>query len=183
MSHIFNPKHFKKLESKERYVLLPPELIIEHLGLQPAWTVADVGCGIGYFSFPFAEHVKKVIGIDISDVMMEEFNKRNSYSNVQGRLGDFSDLLDHASVDVFFTATVIHELNDLPSFTKAAYQVVKSGGKLAYLDFMKKDTTAGPPVSKRIASETVVSLFQEIGLSNITTSKINDVFYLVVGEK
>ncbi|MCH4891391.1 class I SAM-dependent methyltransferase [Acidaminobacter sp. JC074] len=182
MSHIFNEKHFKKLDSPERRKILPIDKVIESIQLDENMIVADVGCGIGYFSFPFSQTAKKVYGIDISEVMIEELEKRNKDKLVIPILGDFKEKLSE-KVHVFFTSTVIHELPDLKQFTRDAIDKLDVDGRLIYLDFQKKETGFGPSVEKRVASDDVVQLFESLGLKDIENIELNDVFYLVIGKK
>lgn len=183
MSHIFDSKKFKKLESPERKKMLPVDQVMSFLSLNKEDVIADVGCGIGYFSIPFANEAKEVFAIDISEVMIEELKKRVSNENIRVCLGDFSNLLEPDSLDVFFTATVIHEVDDLKDFSKKAIDVLKEDGHLIYLDFMKKDTPFGPDINKRISQEDLISLYRDLGLKDITYTHINDVFYIVKGKK
>jgi len=182
MSHIFDEKKFKKLDSPERRKALPVEEVLAALPTTKG-SIADVGCGIGYFSFPFAEVFNQVHAIDISQIMLDELKRRSTRDNIQVGLGDFNDLLSDASMDVFFTATVIHELDDLKGFTASAIQKLKDDGYLAYLDFKKIEGTMGPDVDKRIAQESVEELFRDLGLKEIEAHSIKDVFYLVIGKK
>ncbi len=182
MSHIFDEKKFKKLDSPERRKALPVEEVLAALPTTKG-SIADVGCGIGYFSFPFAEFFDQVHAIDISAIMLDELERRSTYDNIHIGLGDFNELLKDGSMDIFFTATVIHELDDLKGFTELAIQKLKHGGYLAYLDFKKIDGTMGPDVNKRIAEESVEALFGDLGLKEIEAHSIKEVFYLVTGKK
>lgn len=183
-SHIFNQKHFQKLDSPFRKEILPADLVCKLLELEDTLIVADVGSGTGFFTFPFAEKAKLVHAIDISDIMTNELTSRiNDQTNIHVALGDFNDILSEQSIDVFFTSTVIHELDNLEDFTKKAIKKLKNKGRVAYLDFEKIDSDFGPPVNKRIAAESVMTLFEELGLSNIQRHKVKDYFYLVVGTK
>lgn len=183
MSHIFDPKKFKKLESPERKKMLPVEEVLSFLTLSSSSIIADVGCGIGYFSIPFAETAQEVIAVDINDIMIEELKNRVSSKNIRMLLGDFSELLGKESIDIFFTATVIHEVDNLESFTKKAYEVVKPDGYIIYLDFIKKEMPMGPSYDKRVAHESVISLFNSLEMSEIEVTTISDTFYIVKGKK
>lgn len=181
MTHIFNDKQFKKLESPARRKSLPIEKVIDLMAIGQEATIADVGCGIGYFAFPFSKRAKKVYAIDISQVMIDELNKRNDVEKIIPLLGDFNDLLEE-KVDIFFTSTLIHELEDLQSFTKDAIQHLSPNGRLVFLDFRKKETGMGPDVDKRIASEDLKVLFEEYKLRDVKIHYINDIFYMVEGK-
>ncbi len=182
MTHIFDEKNFKKLDSPERRKILPIDDVISLVELTKDMVVADVGCGIGYFTFPFAKVSKKIYGIDISEVMIEELTKRNTNQNVIPLQGDFVEKLN-AKVDIFFTSTVIHELPDLGQFTRDAIDKLNLNGQLVYLDFQKKETGFGPSVDKRISSDEVVKLFKASGLNEIEKILLNEVFYIVKGRK
>lgn len=181
MSHIFNPKNFKKLDHPNRKKALPIDDVLSILELEKHIHLADVGCGVGYFAFPFAEKVELVYAIDTADVMIEELKKRNTYSNIKTYVGEFTETLENKSVDVFFTSTLIHELPDFKTFTQAAYHCIKDGGQLVYLDFDIIPNTPGPALEKRVPSDHVVALFQSLNLKDICVHKIGDTFYMVVG--
>jgi ubiquinone/menaquinone biosynthesis C-methylase UbiE len=183
MTHIFNPEHFKKLDSPERKKSLPPAEIINLLSKNSDSIIADVGCGVGYFSIPFAAHYKLIHAIDISEIMVNEFKNRTCLENIRISLGDFDELLDDNSVDVFFTSTVIHEVDDLLDFTKKAVSKLTTSGTIAYIDFIKQNSKMGPPEHKRIASETVENMYTSFGLHSIVTYNIHNEFYLVMGTK
>lgn len=183
MSHIFDPKKFAKLDSPERRKKLPATEVIKLLKLPPGSRIADVGCGVGYFAFPFAQEGHTVFAIDTSEIMIEELKRRIQSENISPLLGPFKDHLKVASIDVFFTSTLIHELDDLESFSNEAVSTLSEGGQLVHLDFDTKNDTMGPPLHKRVPSQKVIDLFNALGLKDITHHAINDVFYMVTGVK
>lgn len=190
MNHIFNERKFKKLESPERIKTLPPDQVLSHLNIKQGDVIGDVGCGIGYFTFPFADVVGsngKVIATDISDIMLEELTRRvkdREYKNISIIKSSVDDMcINENSVDILFTSTLIHELDDLQGFTTSAVKTLKTNGKLAYLDFEKKDTGFGPSVEKRISSEYVMDLFNNLRLVDVAKYEIASAFYLIIGKK
>jgi hypothetical protein len=52
MTHKFDFKKKKHLDSKQRQKLLPPYELLAKFGLNNGKVVADIGAGTGYFSFP-----------------------------------------------------------------------------------------------------------------------------------
>ena len=78
MSKVFNSKNLLKLESPERYTAISPTDTLIKMGLQNGDTVADIGCGTGFFALP----ASKIIGsntlyaADISDSMLHFITKR-----------------------------------------------------------------------------------------------------------
>ncbi len=184
MSHIFDPKHFKRLDSPKRKQAMPAELVCEQLKLSSDMIVADVGCGVGYFSFPLSEKVDTVLAIDISHIMIDELmNRITTERNIKPLMGDFNDLIEDGQLDLLFTANVIHELEDLEAFTSNAIKKLKKRGRLAYLDFHKVEADFGPSFEKRIADDSVIQLFERHGLKSIENHQVKDNFYLVIGQK
>lgn len=190
MNHIFDDKKFKKLESPERLKIMPPDLIISHLNIKSGDVIADVGCGIGYFAFPFADVVGEsgsIKAADISDIMIEELTKRvksRNYKNIQVIKSSNTDIgIDKSSVNLFFTSTLTHELEDLEGFTATAINTLKEDGRIAYFDFEKKDTGFGPSLEKRVSSESVIDLFKSKGLTDVIKYEVNNAFYLIIAKK
>lgn len=181
MTHIFDDKKFKKLDSPHRRKILPIETVLDYIGLTNNQIIADVGCGIGYFAFPFAETAKTVLAIDVSQVMIDELSKRNQKKNIVPLKGDFSEVLKE-KVDIFFTSTLLHELDDLDEFTRNAIKHLSKDGRLIFLDFRKKETGVGPDVDKRIPAEEVQEIFKKNKLKDIRINYINEIFYIVEGK-
>jgi len=76
MHHKFDVKSFAKLDNPERRKSLPADAILHKFDLEDGDVVADVGCGIGYFTFPASSVVGltgKVLAMDISDEMRMKF--------------------------------------------------------------------------------------------------------------
>src|SRR5260370_30660709 len=60
MAHKFDPRLKDQLLTDERYELLQPAELLRSLGLKPGDTLADIGCGPGFFTLPAAE----IVGVD-----------------------------------------------------------------------------------------------------------------------
>jgi 23S rRNA (uracil1939-C5)-methyltransferase len=67
------------------------EEILKHLNLQGDETIVDAYCGIGTFSLPLAQRVKKVIGIELQETAIEqaqinaEMNNLDNAEFIKGR--------------------------------------------------------------------------------------------------
>lgn len=104
--------------------------------------VLDVGCGSGYLSLPIAARLTsgKVLGLDLSDDMLEAMKKRAAKAGLDHRIemikapADASGLGD-ASVDWVVCNNVLHELPDCEAASKEWARVLKPGGRVALSDF------------------------------------------------
>ena len=104
--------------------------------LDDAWTVADLGCGTGAMAAILAPHVKRVIGIDASDEMLDAARERNgATTNIEWRKGTLEAL--PISADSVNAATLMLVLHHLPSPAQAlseAARILKPGGRVLIVD-------------------------------------------------
>lgn len=103
-------------------------------------TLVDIGCGVGRNSFAFAEHFGEVVGVDVSEVMVDKAKALKSKlgaSNVRFVHGNGVDLrfLDDASVDFAFSyVTLIHVPGPhiIKNYVREMERVVRPGGTLFF---------------------------------------------------
>jgi ubiquinone/menaquinone biosynthesis C-methylase UbiE len=150
----------ERLEGAERRSAIPPDLVVSQLGLVPSGRSVDLGAGIGYFSFPLAERASEVVSIDIEPKMLGVIAERASERGVENiRLvrGEITRLpLADASIDHVLGAFVYHEVDDQKSLVAECARVLCPGGRLDIVDFQKRETSMGPPVSVRKTPEHVI---------------------------
>ena len=75
MTHKFDAKNKHKLDNEKRRELLPPEQTLINLGLHEGDVMADIGCGIGYFTIPASKIVGdsgKIFAMDILPEMLQD---------------------------------------------------------------------------------------------------------------
>jgi len=190
MSHKFNPENKAKLQSEWRKKNLPPIPTLEELGLLSEDTVADLGCGIGYFTIPAAEIISstnRVFALDTSEEMLTELEERASiagFSNVISIKTEEYDLkLPNESVSFALLVNVLHEIEDKERFLKEANRIVKSKGRIALVDWEKKRTEMGPPIEHRISLEEVMELLTATGFEVSKEHHLADIFYGIVAVK
>jgi len=100
------------------------KLLLEHCNSNHS--VLDIGCANGIYSIPLAKHCKQIIGIDINQKMIEQFNQKstsNSITNVTCELKDASELhtLNKGPFDIIFSYSTLllvpkieHVLSTIP---------------------------------------------------------------------
>ena len=99
-------------------------------------TAVDLGSGAGIDAFLAANIVKgsgKVIGIDITDEMLEKAKKNaadHGYANVEFRKGDIEERIpvDDNSVDVVISNCVINLTTDKIKTFREIYRILKPNG-------------------------------------------------------
>ncbi|AFM39287.1 methylase involved in ubiquinone/menaquinone biosynthesis [Desulfosporosinus acidiphilus SJ4] len=190
MAHKFNPANKKKLDDPWRRQNLPPISTLQELGLSPDDTVADIGCGIGYFTIPAAEFIassNSTFALDTSEEMLAEVEKRSGAAGVLNivlvKTEEYDLKLPNESVSFAILVNVLHEIDNKIQFLEEINRIVKTGGKIALIDWEKKKTEMGPPLDHRLSSEDVKGLLQRTGWELIKEVSLAEVFYGLVAVK
>jgi len=186
----FDPNNRKKLDSEDRKRLLSPRNTLKTLGYQTDDSMADIGCGIGLFTFQAAEiggENAKIYAIDISELMLSEIKKRAEiagYKNIVPLKSDEYDFkLENESVDFVLICTVLHEIEDKSRFLQEAARICRKGGKISVIEFNEKGTDFGPPLQHRIKRENVGEMLFDSGFKLVDNLDIGESFYAVTASK
>lgn len=104
-------------------------------------TVVDLGSGAGndvFIARSIVGDEGKVIGIDITEEMIDKANHNNKklgYSNVEFKLGDIEDIpLPISTADVVVSNCVLNLVPDKVKAFSEIYRILKSGGHFCVSD-------------------------------------------------
>ena len=190
MAHKFNPASKQKLDNPERRKHLPPEGTLQRLGLKQGDSMADIGCGIGYFTLPAAHIVGrqgKVYGLDVMAEMLDETRNRVSASaltNVELMQVKENDwLLPDEMVDYVFSCLVAHEAEDLTSFFREAARILRPFGRIAVIEWNKQPGRMGPPPEHRLDSSELAALLGQCGFDDMRQLAVNEEMYAILAKK
>lgn len=175
-----------KLDSPKRREMLPIDKILSHMSLSETEKFADIGCGIGFFSIPAAEYIGqkgRVYALDVNQEMIQEVDNRiieNNITNIQTILSnDYNFILEDNSVSYAFICTVLHEIEEKERFINEAKRILNVNGRIAIIEFIKKDTDWGPSASHRLDSSYVKQILEDCGFTDISIEELNDYFYII----
>lgn len=185
----FKSKNMEKLDNPLRRRILPPGDVIKKIDLKKGQKVADVGCGIGYFTIPMAKTVSeegKVFAIDINIDMLKETKRRveeEGIINVEMIHSSENNFkIKEKAVDIVFTSTVFHELNSPKDFLNECKRIMKDSGRLIILDWNKVEEEIGPPIHRRKDVEDVKRDVLEEGFDIEKVDYLNS-FYIIICQK
>ncbi len=184
----FNPELAHRLVSPEREARWKPRAFLQRLGLPSGATVADLGCGPGFWTVPLAEVVGtrgRVWAVDVSPQMMQLLRERGVPGHVCPVLAALPDVpLSPESVDWVWTAFTFHEVEPFPAFAAALRRLVRPGGQVLVLEWRPDAVSPqGPPRHHRLWPAQVQEWLQEAGIHNVTLAWQDEDTYLVVGRR
>lgn len=110
---------------------------LQFADLNKGETVVDLGAGAGidvFLSSKLIGDKGKVIGIDMTDEMLEKARKatiKNNYKNVEFRKGDIEETIpiEDNSIDVVISNCVINLTSDKTNTFKEVYRILKKEAK------------------------------------------------------
>ncbi len=190
MRRKFDPSRKGLLENEERRQTFPPEKILALLPLAPGQTVADIGCGTGYFSIPLAERLTKgkVFALDISEEMLgalrSKLEKFPHDNIVVLKSGEEEIPVKPRSLDGALMTCVLHEAaEDRAGFLNKVFGLLKPGGWLAVVEWCKKEMPVGPPLKERLDLNEAVDLAPKEGVKLVRQEFLSDKHYFLLWRK
>jgi len=138
------------LEGEDRREMIPPEAIVERMGLSGKERVVDLGAGLGYFALPISKVAGEVVAVDIEPKMLALLSQKAlsaGIANVHMLLGDISSVpLSDGAADHVFAAFVYHEVSVQSKLVEECARILRPSGKLTIVDFQKRFSGEGPPI-------------------------------------
>lgn len=181
--HQFDPKNWQRLESQERREKINPSVLADAMGLEGGEVILDLGCGTGYFAEVFAPRCGKLIGVDISDEMLNVFRGKESFkklTNVELKVGKADDIpIDDDSCDLVVHVNLLHEIKDVEKFHNEIKRVLKPGGRIFVVDWQAWDTGMGPPVDHRVPEEKALEWIERDGFTELKEHPLYKDFYVI----
>ena len=183
----FDPRLKDRLVSEERHTLLRPGALLRKLGLMPGDTLADIGCGPGFFALPAAEIVGRhgvVLAADIQGDMLAALRSRvqeHELTNVRMVKTSETEIpLPDACADMALVAFTLHEVEQRAKFLHRVRRLLKPEGRMVVIEWEKRDDDMGPPESARISPDEVLKDAEAAGLRSMDQQTLNEHHYLLV---
>jgi ubiquinone/menaquinone biosynthesis C-methylase UbiE len=187
---VFHAGHAHRLDDPERRLALPPEAILDAVGVDPGAIVADIGAGTGYFALALAERTGpsgRVYAVDLQAEMLAHLGKKLAahpelpVTPVHAR-AEATTLADD-SFDLVFFGSVWHELDQSALVLLEARRLIKTGGRIAIVDWRADATPPpGPPADHRQPLARVVKFLERERWKVRVARDLGPYTYLVVAD-
>ena len=166
-----NAEYIRFLDRDDRSTWQKPDEVVAALKLAGNETVVDFGAGSGYFTFRLAKALPrgKVVALDVEADMVAHLGKRATAEkavNVTARLvaPDAAPAFP-PDTGLVFVADVLHHVPKRDAWLKAVAAGLKSGARLALIEFRMGKLPAGPPDAMKIPRAELLKLATDAGLT------------------
>ena len=162
--------------------------ILEDAGIREGLTVADLGCGSGFFTLPMASMVGEkgtVYAVDSSQEALERLNENIRSGGDRGTVrtvkADVSKTgIPPGSVDVAFFANVFHDIDDREGFLREVKRILRPTGYAVDIDWRRVETEFGPPFEMRLDQGSVEEFLADNGFGIARTLEVGPYHYGLV---
>ncbi|MFA6416295.1 MAG: methyltransferase domain-containing protein [Candidatus Paceibacterota bacterium] len=170
-----------------------PEDVAKEFGLMSGEEVAEFGTGIGAYTLACAKIVGgsgKIYAIDVQKDLLERLRndaKNLGITNIEYIWGDIEEvggtkLKDHL-VDVVLMASVFFQLADKLGAVKEAQRLLRSGGRIVFIDWSDSFGGLGPKPEDVFGSDTAENLFTTNGFKKVKSFQAGDHHYGLIFQK
>lgn len=167
--------------------------VLDFLKLKPEITIADVGCGPGYYSFKFSDIVGpkgRVFALETNQDALNEFEasaKRLGLKNIVPRKSTYDNCgLPAQSVDVMFLCS-LYESGYVTSidfvqerFIESMKKALKKDGRLVILDNEINTGDAPPYFGPRIDRRLIIGQLKHYGFKLVESAQFIPQRYVLV---
>lgn len=149
-----------------------PEQIVAQLELKRGETVADFGCGAGFYSVAAAKVVGPEGVVYAVDILPERLAATQSNAqhaglkNVRVLVADLEQSvrdIDAVSCDAVVASNILHLTEKRDMVLRNAFFVLKTGGQLLVVEWKKGYSVFGPSQRARLGREDIIQSAQQCG--------------------
>ncbi len=159
-----------------------PELIVSAWEISRGETVADLGCGGGYFSLALAKAVAdegKVYAVDVRESSLESVRSRafmerlDNVKTIKGDLDKKNSLkkeIKNGECSVVILASVLYTMKNKSRLIEEADRILAKGGRLIVVEWVKRYQgmvikNFGPANEDRLSQNDLMDLTKGRGFS------------------
>jgi len=117
------------------------DLIVKNINFNDTMAIMDLGAGTGLLSYFIAPHVSKIIAVDNSPSMLEEFKSKASEFDSQTEVieADISEEDINRNFDGIISSMTIHHVEETKALFSKLYSMLNENGFIAIADLDSED--------------------------------------------
>lgn len=149
-----------------------PRELVHALGVRPGMVVADLGAGTGYLSRYLADAVGgggTVLAVDTEPKLVvhlrDRAEKERSPNVVPILASADNPRLPVAAVDLVVVLDTYHHIDRRIAYFRALSRALRPDGRVAIVDWEKRELPEGPPPDHKLAREQVLDEMSKAGWS------------------
>ena len=175
-----------------RVIWQKPELVLSLLGSLEGKTVADIGAGMGFFTFPLLPLADKVIAIDIDPFFLHHIDSvkvanliPEDRNRLETRLVKSNKIpLSEQEIDAAVIVNTFMFIPDHINYLKRLLSKLKPGGTLLIVDFKKRKIPLGPEQAYKIPLYVVEDELYKAGFHSVKAyDMLLEYQYILVAKK
>jgi len=180
-----NQEFIQRLLSPARAEALDTLTIFSFCPINVHDTVAEIGCGPGFFTIPLAKSLAngRVLALDMDDEMLAACQDRVDQARMGNveilKCSEFEFPIDPGSVEGAFLAFVIQASPDKTRFLNAVREKLQPRGWCSIIEWYQKETTMGPPLERRIDPDDLEEVAREAGFRTMGWRDLNGDNYMM----
>ncbi|MBN2721248.1 MAG: class I SAM-dependent methyltransferase [Campylobacterales bacterium] len=119
------------------------DVILNNIDINSSMEIVDFGAGTGLLSYFIAQHVSKIVAIDNSPSMLEEFRAKQSEFACETDIIK-ADIMDDdlkLNVDGIISSMTMHHIEDIEALFLKLFNMLNEGGFIAIADLDSEDGT------------------------------------------
>lgn len=173
------------MPAENGFTLLDPVALLDRVGIEQGWTVADLGCGsLGHFVFPAAELVGpggRVYAVDVQRLALERLERTardRQHWHIQTVWSDVENTsaigIPSEVVDLTCIVNTLY-LSSVPKrWAESAWQITKPDGWLLVIDWLSLAQPLGPSESVRHDPQVLRQVFENVGWEYASLFEVGD---------
>lgn len=151
-----------------------PSKCLSQFNIEPGSIVADLGCGIGSYTFELASRVGpsgKVFAIDVQKPLVDTLAKtckEKNLTHVSVLWDDMDDAngiaLQDQSIDRIVIANTLFQIEDMQKFATEVKRILKPRGMVLIIDWSESFGGLGPVPQSIVSMTRAQEIFEKVGL-------------------
>ncbi|MDF1497020.1 MAG: methyltransferase domain-containing protein [Patescibacteria group bacterium] len=174
--------------------LINPFKLLERVGIQPGWHVADLGCGsTGHFVIPAAQLIGAdgiAYAVDIRRDVLEHLDKVIKQEQLYNIITVWSDMdvygatrIKDGSLDLCLLINNLFLSQNKPALIREMARLTKPGGRIVVVEWRAEETPIGPSIDHRLTIEQSKSICESEYLEFLDEIEVGHSHYGLMYER